>query len=92
VLRKAQRALGQFRIEGVATNAAFLAALLGHPDVVANRLTRASSRSTRPSWCARRRDRAPGVTIAAVGPAAAVGAVGRSELAARPAPGEARAA
>ncbi|HSS01819.1 MAG TPA: carboxyl transferase domain-containing protein [Kofleriaceae bacterium] len=39
VLRKAQRALGQFRIEGVATNAAFLGALLDHPDVIANRIT-----------------------------------------------------
>ena len=39
VLRKASNALAQFRIEGVATNVAFLQALLGHPDVIANRIT-----------------------------------------------------
>ncbi|HEU4734729.1 MAG TPA: carboxyl transferase domain-containing protein, partial [Kofleriaceae bacterium] len=39
VLRKAARALAQFRIEGVATNAGFLHALLAHPDVIANRIT-----------------------------------------------------
>jgi acetyl-CoA carboxylase carboxyltransferase component/biotin carboxyl carrier protein len=35
-LSRARRALEEFRIEGVATNAAFLQALLAHPDVVAN--------------------------------------------------------
>src|SRR5262249_10928593 len=39
VVRKAQAALAQFRIEGVATNLAFLQALLHHPDVIANRVT-----------------------------------------------------
>jgi acetyl/propionyl-CoA carboxylase alpha subunit/acetyl-CoA carboxylase carboxyltransferase component len=39
VLRKAQHALAQFRIEGVATNLPFLQALLAHPDVIANRVT-----------------------------------------------------
>ncbi len=35
----ARRALAEFRIEGVATNLGFLAALLRHPDVTANRVT-----------------------------------------------------
>ncbi|HMS81603.1 MAG TPA: hypothetical protein PKC20_19180, partial [Burkholderiaceae bacterium] len=35
---KAQRALGECRIEGVATNVAFLQALLAHPDVRAGRV------------------------------------------------------
>jgi len=35
-LARARRALAEFRIEGVATNVAFLQALLGHPDVVTN--------------------------------------------------------
>ena len=39
VFRKAQHALAQFRIEGVATNIGFLQALLHHPDVLANRIT-----------------------------------------------------
>ncbi|HEX2687579.1 MAG TPA: carboxyl transferase domain-containing protein [Kofleriaceae bacterium] len=39
VVRKAEAALAQFRIEGVATNLAFLQALLHHPDVIANRVT-----------------------------------------------------
>ena len=39
VVRKAQHALAQFRIEGVATNIGFLQAVLHHPDVIANRLT-----------------------------------------------------
>ena len=39
VLRKASQALAQFRIEGVATNIAFLQALLLHPEVIANRIT-----------------------------------------------------
>ncbi|MBC7976975.1 MAG: carbamoyl-phosphate synthase large subunit, partial [Myxococcales bacterium] len=39
VMRKAQHALAQFRIEGVATNIGFLQALLHHPDVIANRIT-----------------------------------------------------
>ena len=39
VVRKAAHALAQFRIEGVETNAAFLQALLQHPDVLANRIT-----------------------------------------------------
>jgi biotin carboxyl carrier protein len=38
-LASARRALAEFRIEGVATNLPFLAALLAHPDVAANRLT-----------------------------------------------------
>ncbi|MGH0034076.1 MAG: carboxyl transferase domain-containing protein [Myxococcota bacterium] len=38
-LRKAGRALGELRIEGVGTNAAFLRALLRHPEVVAGRAT-----------------------------------------------------
>jgi acetyl/propionyl-CoA carboxylase alpha subunit/acetyl-CoA carboxylase carboxyltransferase component len=39
VVRKASQALSQFRIAGVATNAAFLQALLHHPDVIANRIS-----------------------------------------------------
>jgi len=39
LLRKAGRALSQFRIDGVATNLAFLRALVEHPDVIANRIT-----------------------------------------------------
>jgi acetyl/propionyl-CoA carboxylase alpha subunit/acetyl-CoA carboxylase carboxyltransferase component len=39
VVRKARLALGQLRIEGVATNAAFLDALLAHPDVAAGKVT-----------------------------------------------------
>src|SRR5206468_3812463 len=35
---KARRSLRELRIEGVATNASFLEALLRHPDVVANRI------------------------------------------------------
>jgi acetyl-CoA carboxylase carboxyltransferase component/biotin carboxyl carrier protein len=37
-LAKTGRALGELRLEGVATNAPFLRALLRHPDVVANRI------------------------------------------------------
>ena len=37
-VRKAYRALGEFRIEGVATNLGFLQNLLNHPDFVANRM------------------------------------------------------
>ncbi|WP_439814189.1 carboxyl transferase domain-containing protein [Zavarzinia sp. CC-PAN008] len=36
---RALRALGEFRIEGVATNLPFLSVLLRHPDVAANRVT-----------------------------------------------------
>jgi acetyl/propionyl-CoA carboxylase alpha subunit/acetyl-CoA carboxylase carboxyltransferase component len=39
VVRKASRALAQLRVDGVATNIAFLEALLQHPDVIANRVT-----------------------------------------------------
>ncbi|MSP01214.1 MAG: carbamoyl-phosphate synthase large subunit [Acetobacteraceae bacterium] len=38
-IARARRALSEFRIEGVATNLPFLAALLRHPDVVANRIS-----------------------------------------------------
>jgi acetyl/propionyl-CoA carboxylase alpha subunit/acetyl-CoA carboxylase carboxyltransferase component len=38
-LARARRALGEFRIEGVTTNLSFLAVLLDHPDVAADRLT-----------------------------------------------------
>jgi acetyl/propionyl-CoA carboxylase alpha subunit/acetyl-CoA carboxylase carboxyltransferase component len=38
VVRKAARALREFRIAGVATNIPFIQALLGHPDFVANRI------------------------------------------------------
>ncbi len=38
VVRKARRALAEFRIEGVATNLGFLRALLDHPEFAANRL------------------------------------------------------
>jgi acetyl/propionyl-CoA carboxylase alpha subunit/acetyl-CoA carboxylase carboxyltransferase component len=37
-LRKASRALGQFRIEGVPTNVGFLQAVLNHPDFRENRI------------------------------------------------------
>jgi acetyl/propionyl-CoA carboxylase alpha subunit/acetyl-CoA carboxylase carboxyltransferase component len=37
-LRKTSRALGEFRIEGVATNLGFLRAVLGHSAVVENRI------------------------------------------------------
>ncbi len=39
VLTRARRTLGEFGITGVATNLAFLRALLGHPDVIANRIS-----------------------------------------------------
>jgi len=39
LLRKARRALDEFRIEGVATNLPLLRCLLAHPDVEANRIT-----------------------------------------------------
>jgi len=39
VVRRAERALDEFRIEGVATNLPFLRGLLRHPDVLANRVT-----------------------------------------------------
>jgi acetyl/propionyl-CoA carboxylase alpha subunit/acetyl-CoA carboxylase carboxyltransferase component len=39
VLAKARRALEETRIAGIETNLSFLTALLGHPDVVANRVT-----------------------------------------------------
>ncbi len=39
VLRRARRALADFRIEGIATNQAFLAALLAHPDFAAQTIT-----------------------------------------------------
>ena len=39
VLTRARRSLGEFGITGVATNIAFLRALLGHPDVIANRIS-----------------------------------------------------
>ena len=38
LLTKAERALREFRIEGVATNNAFLQSLLQHPDVIADRV------------------------------------------------------
>jgi len=38
-LARARRAVAEFRIEGVPTNLPFLAALLAHPDVAADRLT-----------------------------------------------------
>ncbi|MGE0132969.1 MAG: carboxyl transferase domain-containing protein [Blastocatellales bacterium] len=38
-LSRARRALSEFQIEGVGANLGFLAALLDHPDVVANRVT-----------------------------------------------------
>jgi acetyl/propionyl-CoA carboxylase alpha subunit/acetyl-CoA carboxylase carboxyltransferase component len=38
-LAKADRALAELRVEGVRTNAAFLRAVVGHPDVVAGRAT-----------------------------------------------------
>ncbi len=38
-VRRTRRALGEFRIEGVATNLAFLAALLERPEVTSNELT-----------------------------------------------------
>src|SRR5581483_5028223 len=37
-LRKASRALGRFRIEGVPTNLGFLRAVVNHPDFAANRI------------------------------------------------------
>ena len=39
VVHKATRALREFRIGGVATNIPFLAAMLAHPDFVANRIS-----------------------------------------------------
>ncbi|MGE0420382.1 MAG: carboxyl transferase domain-containing protein, partial [Acetobacteraceae bacterium] len=39
VVTRARRAIGEFRIEGVGTNLPFLAALLRHPDVIANRVS-----------------------------------------------------
>ena len=39
VLTRARRSLGEFTITGVATNIPFLRALLGHPDVVGNRIS-----------------------------------------------------
>lgn len=39
VVRKAERALGEFRIQGLQTNLPWLRALLAHPDVRANRVT-----------------------------------------------------
>jgi len=39
VLARARRALGEFSIGGVATNLAFLRALLAHHDVIANRIS-----------------------------------------------------
>ena len=39
VVQKAARALREFRIGGVATNIPFLAAVLAHPDFVANRIS-----------------------------------------------------
>ncbi|HLW71814.1 MAG TPA: carboxyl transferase domain-containing protein [Candidatus Binataceae bacterium] len=38
VVRKTSRALGEFRIEGVASNLGFLQNLIGHPDFAANRV------------------------------------------------------
>jgi acetyl/propionyl-CoA carboxylase alpha subunit/acetyl-CoA carboxylase carboxyltransferase component len=38
VLKRAARALGELRIEGVDTNASFLRGLISHPDVVVNRI------------------------------------------------------
>ena len=39
LVRRASRSLGEFRIEGVATNIPFLRNLLGHEDFAANRVT-----------------------------------------------------
>ncbi len=39
VVAKAARALREFRVEGVATNAPFIQAVLAHPDFVANRIS-----------------------------------------------------
>ena len=38
-MHKAARTLREFRIGGVATNIPFLAAILAHPDFVANRIS-----------------------------------------------------
>jgi acetyl/propionyl-CoA carboxylase alpha subunit/acetyl-CoA carboxylase carboxyltransferase component len=38
-IRRARRALSEFRIEGIATNLGFLASLLDHPDVARNNVT-----------------------------------------------------
>jgi acetyl/propionyl-CoA carboxylase alpha subunit/acetyl-CoA carboxylase carboxyltransferase component len=39
VVRRARHALDDFRVEGMATNLAFLRSLLAHPEVLANRIT-----------------------------------------------------
>ena len=58
------RALGEFRIEGVATNLGFLHALLAHPDVARQpQSTRASSSPMPTNWSRPRRQRAPTTAI-----------------------------
>ena len=57
VVQKAARALREFRIDGVATNIPFLAAVLAHPDFVANRITTGFIEAQSPSSSARPRRR-----------------------------------
>ncbi len=58
-LARARRALAEFRIEGVATNLPLLAALIEHPDVVADRLTTRFLDGAAPALIAAARAAAP---------------------------------
>lgn len=70
-VRAARRALAEFRIEGVATNAAFLSALLERDDVAANAVTTRTIDSHAPALVARAAALARPALAALATPAAA---------------------
>ncbi|MFN3852852.1 MAG: carboxyl transferase domain-containing protein [Phreatobacter sp.] len=70
-VRAARRAIAEFRIEGVATNAAFLSALLERDDVAANEVTTRTIDSQAPALVARAAALARPAPGASAAPAAA---------------------
>ncbi len=75
-VRRARRALGEFRIDGVATNQGFLAALLDRPEMVANELTTSFVADHAEALCAAAAQTA--TVWAPVEAAAAAGVAGRA--------------
>ncbi|WP_439572943.1 carboxyl transferase domain-containing protein [Phreatobacter sp.] len=71
-MRAARRALAEFRIEGVATNAAFLSALLDRDDVAANRVTTRTIDAHAPALVAAAAAMAKPALAMAVAPQAAI--------------------
>ena len=75
-VRRARRALGEFRIDGVATNLGFLAALLDRPEVTSNELTTSFVADHAEALCTAAAQAAS--VWAPAEPAAAAGAGGRA--------------